>query len=464
MSLRRRLVLGTSAAVAATVLLGSLIVYVSVRSTLRGQVDGALRGLVSDVRTVVTGVSAPVPGSVPQGGDAGRTVIVPMAPLGGPSGYAQIVTAGGQVLRQQGATFGLPVSRSTREVADGKRAAFFSDKQVDGVHVRVYTTRDPVGNVVQVARPLTDVDASLRRLLLVLGLVSMGGVAAAGGVGFAVSRAALSPVKRLTETAEHVAETQDLSRRLPVDASGDELARLGASFNTMLAALESSRGAQRQLVADASHELRTPLTSIRTNVEALARAPDLPAAEREAIVASARSQLEDLSELVGDLVDLARPAGVGEPEEDVRLDLLVEDAVERARRHHPGCEFRLAAEPAIVTGTPARLHRAITNLLDNAAKHGPAVGPVEVRVAAGGDGVEVHVDDHGPGIAPAERARVFDRFWRAPSARGLPGAGLGLAIVRQVADAHGGTVSVGEVPGGGARMRLCLPEAAPTRL
>jgi len=238
---------------------------------------------------------------------------------------------------------------------------------------------------------------------------------------------------------------------------------MARSFNTMLAALDGARAAQRQLVADASHELRTPLTAVRTSIEALARAPaTLPAAERTRVLATAQAQLEDLSVLVGDLVDLARPAepAACEEIEDVRLDLLVGEAVERARRHAPDATFALDAAPATVRGVPSRLHRAVGNLLDNAVKHG-GDGEVEVavRAQAPGDGAEVRVRDRGPGIAADDLPHVFDRFYRATGARGLPGAGLGLAIVRQVAEAHGGSVRA-EAPddgGGGARLVLSLP-------
>jgi two-component system sensor histidine kinase MprB len=207
-------------------------------------------------------------------------------------------------------------------------------------------------------------------------------------------------------------------------------------------------------VADASHELRTPLTSIRANVELLERADRLPPDERRAVLASVRGQLEDLTILVGDLVDLARPGDRAvEPPEELRLDELVREAVERARRHAPETEFAFSAEPSMVTGSRGRLARAVGNLLDNAVKWSPPGQPVEVVV----DGGEVTVRDHGPGIADDDLPHVFDRFYRAPAARGLPGSGLGLAIVKQVAESHGGSVVAEPAPGGGARLRLALP-------
>jgi len=157
--------------------------------------------------------------------------------------------------------------------------------------------------------------------------------------------------------------------------------------------------------------------------------------------------------LVADLVDLARGDEPQPDIEDVRLDTLVAEAVERARRHASDKVFSTQLEPCVVEGVPARLDRAVTNLLDNAAKWSPAGGRIEVSVHDG----KVTVRDHGPGIADADLPYVFDRFYRAEAARGLPGSGLGLAIVRQVAESHGGTVAAERANGGGARMSLELP-------
>jgi two-component system sensor histidine kinase MprB len=442
MSVRRRLVLLAAGAVAAAVLVASAAVYVSVRATLRGQVDDSLRSLAP--RTArVQALIRDDPGS-------GASVSLPAPPFGGAPGYAQVTSTRGELVGATQTGPKLPVSSSVREVADGRRAPFLSDQHVDGTHVRVYTARGPAGDVLQVARPLTEVDGSLHRLLWILIGVGVAGVGLAGGFGLLVARGALRPVQRMTETAEHVAATEDLSRRLPADPAGDELDRLGASFNAMLGALESSRAAQRRLVADASHELRTPLTSVLTNVEQLARAPD--ATEREAMLAAATEQLHELDALIEDLVDLARPEPPAHAVEDVRLDEVVAEEVRRATAREPGVSITVEALPVIVRGVRPRIHRAVGNLLCNAVKHGD--GPICVTVSADG---ELTVDDRGPGIAAAQREHAFDRFWRADEARGLPGSGLGLAIVRHVAESHGGSVAAGDAPGGGARLRLRLP-------
>jgi two-component system sensor histidine kinase MprB len=383
---------------------------------------------------------------------------LPPEKFGAATGVAQVVTPNGGVVGPAGSAAGeIPVTDAAFAVAAGRMGASYNDQHVRGVHLRVLSVRLPAGEVLQVARPLTDVDDTLHNLLWVLVAVSAGGVALAAGLGLFVARGTLKPVRRLTDTAEHVAATQDLSHRLP-EGGRDELDRLGASFNTMLAALESSREAQRQLVADASHELRTPLTSVRTNLELLARAPDLPDAERERIVVSVGDQVEELTVLVGDLVDLARPNGCEPAEEleDVRLDLLVSDAVAGARSYAADREFVLDAAPSVVNGSRPRLYRAVRNLLDNAVKWSPPGSPVEVSVRDG----EVVVRDHGPGIPEQDLPHIFDRFYRASSARGLPGSGLGLAIVRQVAEAHAGSVSAESLRDGGARLRLRVSQTS----
>jgi two-component system sensor histidine kinase MprB len=456
-TIRRRLVLLSAVAVAVAIAIASVVVYAVVRGNLRGQVDDALRADQPRAFFVSADQRGPGPGIPEQkvtvpAPDGGVRVALPPGEFGDATGIAQVVTASGGVVAPVGAPGQLPITSAAAAVKASGKAVVLQDRRVDGVHLRVLSAKLPDGGVLQVLRPLTEVDRTLRNLLWVLAAVTLGGIGLAAALGLLVARGTLKPVRRLTATAEHVAATQDLSHRLPAGGR-DELDRLGASFNTMLAALETSREAQRQLVADASHELRTPLTSVRTNVELLARARDLPEDERERIVESVGSQVKELSVLVGDLVDLARPAvNRGEEAEDVRLDRVVNDAVEAARGHAPAHEFVVAASPCVVQGSRAQLHRAVRNLLDNAVKWSPPGKPIEIGVADG----EVVVRDHGPGIADEDVPHVFERFYRASTARGLPGSGLGLAIVRQVAEAHGGTVFAAQADGGGAELRLRL--------
>jgi two-component system sensor histidine kinase MprB len=439
-TLSRRLAVGAAAAVAFAIVLASVVVYVETRHVLRSQVDDGLRAIVPRVK-VLSGKLEAAP--KPEAGVAGKTfsVRVPDASFGGATGIAQSVAPNGDVV-------GKPILAKKALLA--AEPGTLMDLTRDGTHLRVFVTNGPVGDKLVVARPLTEVDSSLKRLRFILFAVSLGGIALAGGLGLAVARGAIAPMRRLTAEAEHVAATQDLSRRMPAGVQDDEIDRLGAAFNTMLAALETSREAQRQLVADASHELRTPLTSIRTNVELLGRAKDLPEAERAEIVAAASAQLEELTLLLGDLIDLARDGRPAPDEiEDVRLDELVSESAARIN----GGRVQVDAEPTLVRGSRTRLARAVSNLLDNAIKYSPDGSPIEVTVRGG----EVAVRDHGPGIAPDDLPHVFDRFYRAPGARGTPGSGLGLAIVRQVAEAHQGTAVAEPAEGGGARLRLRVP-------
>jgi two-component system sensor histidine kinase MprB len=457
MSFRTRLLTVAAVAVALAVAAASAVTYVVVRGELRDQIDDSLRQRAAT--TFLRLVTDPETGAplldMPRGG-----------PFAGPQGYVQLVPAEGDPILpagQDGDT-ALPLDERTRAVAAGSRPAFFSDAEVSGVHVRIYTVpahsrgpgRDHGDYAIQIARSFDEVDGALSRIRRWLVFVTVGGVALAAGLGLFVAGAALAPVRRLTRTAEDVTETGDLSRRIEVTGR-DELSRLAATFNTMLGSLEESARAQRQLVADASHELRTPLTSLRTNIDVLARDVELPPGERESLLRDVTGQLREMTELVAELVALAR--GDREPEEpqDVRLDVVAADAIERTRRNRPGVAIQAELEGTLVRGVPASLERAVGNLLDNAAKWSPAGGEVEVSVRDG----QVVVRDHGPGIDADDLPYVFDRFYRAPSSRGMPGSGLGLAIVRQVAEQHGGSVAVEQPEGGGTLMRFTVPVAGP---
>jgi two-component system sensor histidine kinase MprB len=318
------------------------------------------------------------------------------------------------------------------------------------------------GLVLQIGYPLNNVDNTLAFLRLVLVLVALGGVALATTLGWAVGRASMRPVEDLTLAAEHVAETQDLTATID-DNGNDELARLARSFNAMLAALSASKLQQAQLVADAGHELRTPLTSLRTNIEVLMRARDLRGTDREELLADVDAQLKELTTLVGDLVDLARDDERTETEPvPVAFNEIVERAVERAQRRALSVHFDVSLQPGQVCAQPALLERAVMNVLDNAAKWSPAGGHVVVNLEAG-SAWHLTVADQGPGIAAEDLPHIFDRFYRARSARSMPGSGLGLSIVKRVVAGHGGSVSVTTQPSGGARVDLVLPlaDAAP---
>jgi two-component system sensor histidine kinase MprB len=451
MSFRARIAIAAAGAVALAVVLASVLVFFVVRAQLRKPVDSALEQRAGEI------------GQLPvlQVSQGGGVLILPRGEgFGGPAGTDQAV----QVVRPNGKTFrpaysnvALPVTDDTLAVARGDHATYLSDATtVDGIHVRVLTFRYGDQVAVQIARPLTEVDQSLRQIGIFLLLIAIAGVGVAAALGLVVSRAALRPVRRLTETAETVTETGDLSQRIEITGR-DELSRLATTFNSMLAALEESTRAQRQLVADASHELRTPLTSLRTNIEVLASDRALPPEERRRLLTDVVDQLGEMTTLIAELIELARAEQHTAEPEDVRLDVVASEALERTRRNRPAVRFTAQLEETSVRGVPATIERAIGNLLDNAAKWSAPGGEVHLEVHRG----EVTVRDHGPGIAEEDLPYVFDRFYRARSARGLPGSGLGLAIVRQVAEAHGGEVVAERAVGGGTLMTLRLDGSRP---
>jgi two-component system, OmpR family, sensor histidine kinase MprB len=445
MSFRARLALVAAAAVALAIVTASFVVYFVVRDQLRGTVDDSLRTTVGQI------ANTPLHDF--------EHFTAPSSELGGAPGYPQLVTADGDVFLPRGVlTSPLPVNDAVTSIARRGSGTLFMDAHVNDVHIRIvtYPYRLAPGVAVEIARPLTEVDHSLGKIKNYLILIGGAGIAIAAALGLLVSRAALAPVRRLTAATETVTETGDLSQR--IEATGrDELSRLAASFNAMLGALEESTRAQRQLVADASHELRTPLTSLRTNIEVLASERLLPPGERERLLNDVIEQLGEMTTLISELIDLARGEQQTAEPEDVRLDLVAADAVERARRNRPSVEFVTDLHESVVHGVPSTIERAVANLLDNAAKWSPGGGDVDVSVRDG----TVTVRDHGPGIDEEDLPYVFDRFYRARAARGLPGSGLGLAIVRQVAEAHGGTVVAERADGGGTRIVLRLNGSAP---
>ena len=341
-------------------------------------------------------------------------------------------------------------------VARGRAASSVRTVGTDDGRYRVVAvpTRE-TGVALVVAQSLEPTEETLARLGLVLAGFGLAGVLGAGLAGWAVARNGLRPVRRLTRAAEEIARTEQLD---PIEVEGnDEIARLASAFNAMLAALSVSRDRERQLVADAGHELRTPLTSLRTNLDLLVQADErggLSAEARAELLEDVRFQIEELTTLIGDLVELARDDAATDLE---RVDLaeIVDRAVQRVRRRAPGLVFDVHTRPWWVAGDPTALERAVTNLLDNAAKWSPPLGTVTVRLEDG----ELLVADEGHGIDEADLPHVFDRFYRSPESRGMPGSGLGLAIVRQVAERHGGRVTAGHSHRDGAEFRLTLPGA-----
>lgn len=342
------------------------------------------------------------------------------------------------------------VAVSLGRVPSSARTAIVGD-----VTYRVVAVPAGPGSALIMVQPMDSIQQTLDRLGLILVITTLAGMAVAGAAGWAVATNGLRPVRRLTRAAEHVARTQELQ---PIEVVGrDELARLTTSFNQMLAALDASQLQQRRLVADAGHELRTPLTSLRTNVELLTQSSQAgrPLRDEQAVevMTDIRAQVEELTTLIGDLVELARDEPLHHDPEPMDLADVVAHAIDRVQLRAPALTFDADLGTWWVEGEPRALERAVTNLLDNAAKWSPPDSTVEVTLA---DGV-VTVRDHGPGIAAADLPHVFERFYRSSEARTLPGSGLGLSIVRRAAERHGGTVEVESEPGSGATFRMSVP-------
>jgi two-component system sensor histidine kinase MprB len=412
-SFRVRVTLLVALAIAATVSVASIAVWATAKHELVSQVDASLAR------------------QEPRG-----PFVLGVTPDGEVQGYLAGV---------------LPVTSDMRKLARRGGDAYYTNVTIQGQHLREYVRAVPGGAIATIA-PLDATDRALARIRFWAFLISGIGIAAGAALAAAVAGAALRPVRRLTAAAETVTATGNLAERVDV-SGGDELGRLATRFNAMLAALEESVGRQRRLVADASHELRTPLTAARANVD-LVREGKLPDDEVRRALEEASAELDSLTSLVADLVELARGEERKLRIEDVLLDDLVSSAVERACSRWPQATFVTSLSPAQVRVDPVLVERAVGNLLDNAVKYSPPGAPIEVTVRDG----SVVVADHGPGIAEEDLPRVFDRFYRAAAARAKPGAGLGLAIVREAAEAHGGTATA-ENGSTGARFRLTLPAA-----
>jgi two-component system, OmpR family, sensor histidine kinase MprB len=455
-SFRSRISILVGVAVGIAVALASLVSYIAVSHQLEGQVTSNLQNAAASL----SGRSGLPLVQNPNG--TGYEVL--------PDDFARFQERTGdalQVITQKGGFESgynkrfFPMSagaeRALEENANNQFLVFETVTATNGASYRVVDVpTDIPGWVVQIGYSLTDVDNTLAFLRAALILVALGGVALATGLGWAVGRASIRPVEDLTLTVEHITATQDLSSTID-DEGNDELARLARSFNGMLAALAASKDQQAQLVSDAGHELRTPLTSLRTNIEVLMRTKDLPPADREELLADVDAQLQELSTLVGDLVDLARDDEKQQAEPIlVDFDELVEHAVERAHRRATSLDFDVSLEPGQVYAQPALLERAVMNVLDNAAKWSPPGGHVGVNLEANGTW-RLTVTDQGPGIATKDLPHVFERFYRASTARSMPGSGLGLAIVKRVVVDHGGSIEVSSPPNGGTKVEIVLP-------
>jgi len=431
-TLRSRLTLVAAGVVAVVVGLACATTYFVMRHELYSQVDTQLAAHARDP-------TASLPNFSPYSGD-----------------YVDFITPNGESTGPDP----IPVDSQIKAVASGLLShGFFRNASArlrSGEEIVLRERVRPYGvGAVVVARNIDYIDHDLERLRLILILVSLGGIALAAAAGALVSGATLAPVRRLTAAAERIAETGEPSERVP-EGGSDELARLGASFNTMLASLEESLERQRRFVADASHELRTPLTSLQTNIDVLRGDIELAPEQRRRLLDDLHRESQEMRALIAGLLELAR-GGAQVEKAEFQFDEVVEDAVDRARTRFPSVSWKTdRLEPTVVDGYRDRMERAVWNLLENAGKWSGDGGSVEVSLVGG----ELRVRDHGPGFADEDRPLVFDRFYRSAAARSMPGAGLGLAIVREVAEAHGGTVDAENAGDGGAVVRLSLNGAA----
>lgn len=438
MSFRLRVTLLIAAAVAFAAIGASVAMYFVVQEQLIKQVDQNLQAAASGPIREPGGPFRRGPGDV-----SNR-----------PEVFGQIINASGTVVQGDGG-YSIPalVTAEVKAVAAGKAPEFLATATSGDSRVRIYVK--PIQNgAIEVAQELAQIDALLAQTRVLLIAFAAGAILLAATFGALIGRAALAPVKRLTATVEEVTRTRDLSRRV-AERGRDELSRLGTSFDAMLGQLETSLRSQRQLVADASHELRTPLTALRTNLELLERGQPTDPVERQQLLRDLVTQMERLTTLVGDLIEVAREEETPMPFEELNLEELVHEVVDDVSFRYPKVHFNVTSAPSSINGVKVRVARAITNLLDNAAKYSPQGATVDVTVANG----EISVRDHGPGVAAEDAPRVFDRFWRSNDARQLPGSGLGLSIVKDVAESHGGSVTLERPIDGGARFRLRLKGA-----
>ncbi|CAN5795202.1 HAMP domain-containing sensor histidine kinase [soil metagenome] len=440
-TLASRVTILTSLAVGLTLTVASVAVYVTLRMELESSLDDSLverAQATADTPFLQSALDSNIPTQLVTASDVRLAVL---SPTGTARGELQLVDA---------------LSASELAVARGAQPRSLRTVVIDGDRSRLVAVPQPGGSALVLAQSMEPTYDSLERLAVVAWTIGLVGVLLAGLAGWGVATNGLRPVRRLTRAAEHVARTDDLTPIASAGTGNDELARLTAAFNAMLASLAASRRRQIQLVADAGHELRTPLTSLRTNLELLAQAEEhggLPDDARTELLADVDAQIDELSTLVGDLVELAREEPLAQDPEAIDLVDVVEAAVIRVRRRAGGVRIETDLSQWLVVGEPSLLERAITNLLDNAVKWSPPDGLVEVRLAGG----VLTVRDHGPGIASHDLPYVFDRFYRSAEARSLSGSGLGLAIVRRTADRHGGQVLAGNAPDGGALLTLRLP-------
>jgi len=477
-SLRARLIASVLVLSFAGMLALAAVTYTEQRSFLQGRVDQELRQAGQTVSQQLDREGYAAPGTSPLSSDGGRQGGT--GPGGGPrlppGTYGQRRTATGKVIGSVEFNY----AQTTRPPTPALPAhvplntAFtVGSTGSSGQSYRVFASRDPEDpGITVVAVPLTEVKQTLSRLLLVEGLVIAGVLAALGLAAFFVVRLGLRPLSRIEVTAGEIADGE-LSRRVSPATQKTEVGRLGLALNAMLDRLErafaereASEERLRQFLADASHELRTPLASIRGYAELYRMGASSDREGTELAMKRIEEESGRMGVLVEDLLTLARLDEAPEAQfETVDLSQLGRDAVHDARATAPDRDIELdAPDPVRASGDPHQLRQVLANLMRNALVHTPDGTPIEVSVARRDGSATVSVRDHGPGLPEIEPDRLFGRFWRAEGGRerGRAGAGLGLAIVREVVEAHHGTIAAENAPGGGARFTVRLPGADST--
>ena len=447
MSLRLRITLLLaiiSLGVGALAAIGS---YLDTESQLHTGIDDTMRSRAIEVNSVDKGANS-------RGGAGGRSgpgndsADCPPAGLFQPASAAQLVSLNGTVTPCIAGGPTLPVTNSEPP----KGVIEVHTVSIDGIRYRMLTTTWHDGGTLQIARGLGESNALLARLRIRLAALVASATVLAAALGWAVAARLARPITRLRDTTHQIASTLDLST--PIDATGPlEVESLALSFSSLVSAVARSQEQQRRLVSDASHEMRTPLTSLRSNVELLRKIEQLPQPDRLEVVADVLDDIDDLSLLLGELVDLASDLAAAEALETVRLGDLARAVASRTNRR---AERNVTIEETMaidVIGRPRQLERAISNLVDNAVKYSAPSTTVEIVV----DGPTVQVRDRGRGFHDADLVRVFDRFYRAVDARTESGSGLGLSIVDEIVRSHAGRVFARNREGGGAVVGFTLP-------
>jgi two-component system sensor histidine kinase MprB len=420
-SLSFRLAIASVAAVAIAVLLFGIAARIVVSDRVHSSLDDSLRRRATDVARLA--VSAPAllraPGALE-------------SPLSGHQLSVEVLDREGAIVARSLSLGAKLLPRTAASAAAERGGTGFADAELGGESIRVFAA--PVaeaggpaaGGIVLVAGGNADIEETEHRLGLLLMLCGVGAVVIGGGLAAFLTRRGTRPLRDLSSSAATITRTEDPARRLTEPVGPAEVAELAATLNGMLDALAASRERERRFLADASHELRTPLTSLRGNVEYVAR----HGADPE-VIADLEGDAERLGRLVEDLLALERESAAERPLRPVRLDELV-----RAAAAGRDGVVATVDGPVTVSGEPDAIARALENLLENAALHGPAGGEVRIALRRSGEEAQVSVTDAGPGFAPGTEEAAFDRFWRGDGT--APGSGLGLAIVRATAERHGG--------------------------